>query len=344
MLTAIIRRHPHRAAFFSFVAAAALFCGWPVQASGAGQQEAGKQRAETPPAPSVVVTDDVGRQVEIPQPVLRIVSLAPSVTETIFALGAQDRLVGDTDFCDYPAEAKQKPKVGGAINPNLEQVVAMRPDLVVVTKSLNRRETVEALDRLHVPTYAMDARTVEEMIESMGRLATVIDAADQGKAQVASLQTRLDELHSKLEGVAPARVLFVVWTEPLISVGTETFLADALRLAGAESVIHSQQDWPHVSLEEVVRLQPDYLVFANSDTDRALEDFAALRQQPGWRDLKATQENRIAIVSDAINRPAPRLVDAIEQLARQLHPEVFAPQPVPALVPRTLKQRVGAAP
>jgi iron complex transport system substrate-binding protein len=194
---------------------------------------------------------------------------------------------------------------------------------------------------LHVPTYATDARTVEEMIESIGRLATVIDAADQGKAQVTSLQTRLDELHRKLEGVTPARVLFVVWTEPLISVGTETFLADALRLAGADSVIHSQQDWPHVSLEEVVRLQPDYLIFANSDTDHALEDFAALRQQPGWRDLKAVQENRLAIISDAINRPAPRLVDAIEQLARQLHSDIFAPQPGPAS--RTLKLQAVAA-
>ena len=341
MLIAITKRHGHRAAFFSFVAAAALFCAGAAQAAGADQQAAREQHAETPAAPSVVVTDDVGRQVEVPQPVRRIVSLAPSVTETIFALGAQDRLVGVTDYCDYPPEAKQKPKVGGAINPNLEQVVALRPDLVVVTKSLNRRETVDALDRLHVPAYATDARTVEEMIESIGRLATVIDAADQGKAQVASLQARLDELHRKLEGVAPARVLFVVWTDPLISVGTETFLADALRLAGADSVIHSQQDWPHVSLEEVVRLQPDYLIFANSDTDRALQDFAALQQQPGWRDLKAVQENRLAIISDAINRPAPRLVDAIEQLARQLHPEVFAPQPVPAA--RTLKLQVGPA-
>lgn len=324
-------------------AAVLLTCFFAVYLACAAQAAAKQQAKPAQHADAITVTDDVGRQIEVSQPVRRIVSLAPSVTETIYALGAQDRLVADTDYCDYPPEAKQKPKIGGVINPNLEQVVAMRPDLVVVAaQSGNRRETVDALERLHVATYATDARTVADMLQSVSRLATVIDAEEQGKAVVASLQTRLDDLRRKLEGVAPARVLFVVWTAPLISVGGDNFLSDALRLAGAESVVHSQQDWPHVSLEEIVRQQPDYIVFADSDPDRVLSDFASLRQQPGWRDLKAAQENRLAIISDAINRPAPRLVDAIEQLARQLHPEVFAPPTT--LTHRPFAMPAGAAP
>jgi len=116
-------------------------------------------------------------------------------------------------------------------------------------------------------------------------------------------------------------------TNTLISVGRETFLADALRRAGAESVVHTAQDWPRLNLEEVVRLQPDYLVFANSHSEAVERNLQELRQRPGWRNLEAIRRRRIAIVSDAVNRPSPRLVDAIEQLARQLHPEAFASNP-----------------
>jgi len=119
-------------------------------------------------------------------------------------------------------------------------------------------------------------------------------------------------------------VLFVVWWEPLISVGRVTFLADALRYAGAESVLDTAQDWPRVNLEEVVRLQPDYLVFAAAHRETVERTLESLRERPGWRRLEAVTAGRVAVVSDAINRPAPRLVDAIEELARQLHPGAFA--------------------
>ncbi|MGH9594305.1 MAG: ABC transporter substrate-binding protein, partial [Bryobacteraceae bacterium] len=120
---------------------------------------------------------------------------------------------------------------------------------------------------------------------------------------------------------------FVVWQSPLISVGHDTFLADALRAAGAESVIQTRQDWPHVGLEDVVRLQPEYIVFAAAGTGEGPEDLASLRATPVWRELKAVKDAHVIVVSDAINRPAPRLIDAIEDLARQLHPEAFVDAP-----------------
>ncbi len=280
------------------------------------------------PIPAVLeVTDETGRQVKIPQAVGRIVSLAPSLTETIYALGAQDRLVGVTDYCDYPPEAQLKPKIGGPINPNLEQLVALKPDLVLVTKSLNRRETVEALDRLGIATYATDPHTVEGMLASTARLAELIGAREQGEALVAGLRARLAELKRLLATHPARRVLFVVWREPLISIGRDTFLADALRLAGAESVVDTSQDWPRLALEEVVRLQPDYLVFASSHADERERNFEALRERPGWRSLEAVRQRRLAVISDAVNRPSPQLVAAIEELARQLHPEAFDVKP-----------------
>lgn len=257
----------------------------------------------------------------------RIVSLAPSLTETIYALGLQDRLVGDTDYCDFPPDAQKKPKVGGAINPSLEQIVALRPDLVLVTKSLNRLETVNALDGLGIPSYATDPHTVQEIVSSTERLADVLGVPEAGAVLGADLERHLADLRQRLSGSTPRRVLFIVWPDPLISVGKATFIADALRLAGANSIVDSSQDWPQMSLEEVVRLQPDFLVFAESHSDSGQNDFDVLAERPGWRGLDAVRNRRFAVISEAVNRPAPRIVSAIEELARQLHPEAFSAPP-----------------
>jgi iron complex transport system substrate-binding protein len=273
---------------------------------------------------SVSVTDDVGREVRIVQPVQRIVSLAPSVTETIYALGAQDRLVGDTNYCDFPPEAKQKTHVGSVMAPNLEEIVALKPDVVIASKAGNRIETVRALESLHIPVYGTYARTVSEVLQSMLRMGGVIGAGDEASKLVANLQTRLDDLRRRLENAPRVRVLFVVWREPLISMGQQTFLADAIRVAGGESVVNSDQDWPHVSMEEMVKLQPDYVVMSADDREHGEADLAAISNSAGWRDLKAIRDKHVAIVDDAISYPAPRLIDAIEQLGRQLHPEAFA--------------------
>jgi iron complex transport system substrate-binding protein len=276
------------------------------------------------------VVDEVGRTVRIPVIPTRIVSLAPSLTETVYALGLQDRLVGDTDYCDYPPDAQKKPKVGGAINPNLEQIASLRPDLVLVTKDINRLETVRALDTLGIPSYSLGAaHSVDGIISSTERLADVLGASHAGKIVGDNLHDRLATLQTKLSSVPPVHVLFIVWTEPLISAGKDTFIADALRKSGAVSIVDSTQDWPQVSLEEVVHLQPDYLVFAASHSEAAARDFEALASRPGWHLLDAVRNRRYAVISDAVNRPAPRIVSAIEDLAHQLHPAAFQESPSP---------------
>jgi iron complex transport system substrate-binding protein len=283
---------------------------------------------EAPPSPPMhEVTDGYGRAVRVPVNPVRVVSLAPSLTETVYALGDQDHLVGDTDYCDYPADAQKKPKVGGVINPNLEQIAALRPDLVLLSKEGNTLETVRALDTLGIPNYATDVHTIEQIMSSIQRLADVLNVAEAGKALVDSLQQRLDGLQMKLSGVQPKRVLFIVWPEPLMSIGQKTFVADAMRRAGAVSVVDSNQDWPQVSLEELARLQPDYLVFTASHTGSADHDFEMLANRPGWQILDAVRNRRFAVVSEAIIRPAPRIVSVIEDLAQQLHPEVFSETP-----------------
>jgi len=281
-----------------------------------------------PPPPAYrQVTDEIGRTIRVPRSIHRIVSLAPNLTETIYALGLQDRLVGDTDYCDFPPDARQKAKVGGAVNPSLEAIASLHPDLVLVTKNLNRLETVNALDSLGIPSYATDPHTVEAIIASTERLADLLGAPESGTALGKDMERRIAAIKDRVAALPLRSVLFVVWTEPLISIGKDTFIADALQHAGAVSVIDSSQNWPHINLEEVVRLQPEFLVFAESHPDNAAHTTDTLADLPGWRILDAVKHHRFAVISDAVNRPAPRIASAIEELARQLHPEAFAETP-----------------
>ena len=282
------------------------------------------ESASTPKEAFRTVSDETGRSVRIPVPVRRVVSLAPSLTESLYALGMDELLVGDTDYCDYPPAAMKKHKVGGATNPSLEEIALLKPDVVLVTKGLNRLETVQELERLGIAAYATDPHTVDEIRSSVRRLAEILGNAAEGDALDRELRQQETGLHQRLQDVAPRRVLFVVWSDPLISIGRHTFIADALVHAGAVSVVESSQDWPQMSLEEMVRLQPEYLVFASSHSDAVSRDVEALARRPGWEQLEAVKHRRFAVVSDAVNRPAPRLFSAIEDLARQLHPEAFA--------------------
>ncbi len=310
-----------------------LLFGVPALAQTQMAQAAFGSKGDTPASHSF--TDEVGRHVEVGGSVKRIVSLAPNLTEIVYALAEGDRLVGDTDYCDYPAEANNKPRVGGPVNPNLEHVVALMPDLVLATKAINRRETVDALTRIGVPVYVTDPHSVDDVIASIERIGKVLDADKNAALLTEGLRERLSALDRRIAGAAPRRVLFVVWSDPLISVGSGTFIADALRRAGARSVVDASAEWPRINFEEIVRLQPEFLVFASehhTDTQHALN---SLRMRPGWRDLDALRRGNIVIVSDAINRPAPRMVDAVEELARAFHPESFASydRPSPTAAP-----------
>ena len=261
----------------------------------------------------------------MPSEVNRIVTLAPNLTEIVYALGIGNKLAGDTDYCDNPPEAKSKPHVGNPQNPSIEAIVALHPDLVLAADSINRVDTADALQRLGIAVYTAggDTQTVLHVLDSIARMAELTGAEPQGAELVAQMRRRLDALHARLEDRPLAHVLFVVWEDPLITIGQNTFIADALRWAGAESVVISKQNWPQLSIEEVVRLQPDYIVFAGSHGESAAAELADLRARPVWRDLDAVVTGHVVNLNEESIRPSPGLVDAIEQLARDVHPEVF---------------------
>jgi iron complex transport system substrate-binding protein len=307
----------------------ALFCATPSRAhagnslllgSTVGPQHAGKS-ANKPE--TKIVTDETGRRVSVPVNVQRIVSLAPNLTETVYALGLENKLAGDTTYCDTPAAAKEKPHVGAPLNPSLEAIVALHPDLVLAT-AINRWETVEALTRLGIAVYSTDPRTVRDMLESITLLGDLMGAPERGVALVAKLQMTLDDLQTRLRERPLAHVLFVVWEDPLITIGQNTFIADALRYAGAESVITSKQDWPQISMEEVLRLEPEYIVLTSNHAEADdSQQIRELRTRGVWNQLEAVKLGRIVVAGEEVTRPSPGLIATIVELAHELHPEVF---------------------
>ena len=179
------------------------------------------------------------------------------------------------------------------------------------------------------------------MLETTQKIAAATGTPEKGAELVASLQARLDAVHAKLAERPLQHVLFVVWEDPLITIGQNTFVADALRWAGAESAIVASQDWPQVSMEEVLRVEPDYIVLTpnHSETDNAKE-VEEMQGRPVWRELRAVKLGRIALADEEFIRPSPGLVGSIERLARQLHPESFhgspaTPPGVPGAMPPT---------
>lgn len=285
--------------------------------------------------PARVRVDHAGRRVEVPERPQRIVSLAPGLTETLFSLGLGERVAGVTDYCDFPAEARAKPKVGGMINPSVETIVGLKPDLVLLTREGNRWETLEALERLKINVFAISVERLDDIFRMMREVADLAGVTARGEEAVRRLEHEAAEIEKAVRGQPPRRVVFVVWLQPLVSVGGGTFLDDLLRRAGADSISSgTSQPWPHLSIEEIVRRAPEYVLVPKTPW------FAPTREEflrlPGWRDLKAIQENHIIHLPSAAERPGPRLVEIQALIARALHAQAFSAVPSsPRISPNT---------
>lgn len=280
----------------------------------------GLARAGGPSTRTVV--DETGRTLRVPERIERIVSLAPNLTEMVYALGLEERLVGVSNQCDFPPAARSKPRVGDVINPSLERIIELKPDVVLGTTAGNRREIVAALDHAGIPLYGVDPHSVGDIFASIGNLADLLGVPEAGRDLSTHLRARLAALAAPLAGVRRPRVLFVLWLEPLLTAGSNTFVNDVLRRAGADSITAGlREDWPRLSLEVAIERDPDYLVLPRTHSLEAR--LTELASRPPWQRLRAVEEKRILWLDDAILRPGPRIVDAIESLARELHPEAF---------------------
>ena len=270
-------------------------------------------------APAGEVRDMLGRRVVVPDRPLRIVSLAPSMTEIVYALGMEDRLVGVTQYCDFPPQAKAKPRVGGIYTPSFEVILTLKPDLVLATSEGNREEHIQVLERLRLPVYVvrpLDFQTVLESIERVGRVLGREAAAGQ---LVASMRTQADALARGLETRRRPRVLYVLWGSPLIVPGRDTLITDLIRRAGGDSITADEAaPYPRFSVEEVVLRRPDWIILARHG-DASVDD--RLREWQHLTLLPAVRQGHVqAVDGDLVHRPGPRVVDGLRAIARILHP------------------------
>ncbi len=276
----------------------------------------------SPSAAAFTTRDMLGRDVTLAAPPKRIVSLVPSVTEILYALHAEDLLVGVTDFCDFPPEARRQPKVGGMVAPSLEAIVALRPDLVIATTEGTREDTFTQLSRVGVPVYLVAVHRVADATSLMLRLGELTGREGTAGPLVARLEQRIEAVKKAVLPLDRPRVLYVLWPEPLIVPGRDAIVTELIRLAGGQSLTAGDADaWPRYSLETAVAKSPEVILLANHGAGTGAVSMEKWRRLASLPAVKAGR--LLSVNGDLMHRYGPRLVDGLEQLARAIHPEAF---------------------
>lgn len=275
------------------------------------------------PALARVATDQLGRKIQLSDNPQRLVALAPSITEIIFALEQQHRLKGVTMYSDFPDAAKEFPKVGSYVHLDLEKIVALRPDLVIATKDGNPKEVVDRLEALKIPVYVVDPRDLDTVMETLHEIGELLGANDKAERLIVDIKSRVQKVTSRVaESTYRPRVFFQIDISPIISIGTETFIHEIIVLAGGKNLAEGDVPYPHYSQEQVLGLSPEIFIITSMAREAAFEQIKA--QWSRWPNVPAVKNGRIHLVdSNLFDRPTPRLVDALELLVRLIHPELF---------------------
>ena len=281
---------------------------------------------ETTVPAMTILTDQLGRAVKLASNPQRIISLAPANTEILFALGLGDRVIGVTTYCNYPPEAMEKPKIGDFSAPNLEEVVAMAPDLILAS-NLHKDKVIPQFEAKGLPIFALSPGTTDEILEAISMVGKITGKDKAAADLVKNMQNRIKTVTdktSKLPEVQKPRVFYVVWHDPLMTAGSETFIDELIYKTGGINIANDLTDFADISLEAVIAANPEVMVAGvgmGEGEDLPLQ-FIAKDQR--LQDTEARKNNRIySINMDIIGRPGPRIVDALEQLARIIHPELF---------------------
>jgi len=247
----------------------------------------------------------------------RIVSLAPSTTEILFAAGLGEKIVGVTNFCDHPEEAKLKPKIGGMSNPSLEKVVSLQPDIVVMTTDGNPREFELKLRSLNIKTFVFESLTIAELPEGIRKMGAALDEREKFNALASEIEQTMNNL--KVHGTAHRKkALFIVWPEPLIVAGQRTAADDAIKLLGGVNIAADALGrYPKYSIEEIFHQSPDIIFVGKGMSGKGSEDMRKITSGLLARlaALPAVKNNRVYFVSDSLFRLGPRIIDGIKELS-----------------------------
>ena len=267
------------------------------------------------------ITDDAGRRVNLPATVDRVVSLAPNLTEIVFAVGAGDRLVGRTSYCDFPAEAKAVTEVGDTLHPNLERIIALKPQVVLVSTASQLEVFTQQLQGQNIAVFVTDPHDLEGVFRSIERIGEIVGQNDQAKLLVQKLRERTNAVEQAVKQRPPVRVFYQVSGEPLYTAGHDAFVTDLMRRAGAASVTADVPGaWPKYSNESALAARPEAIILPSGGSmgEANSKVAEALRRSPA-----VLQDRVYKINDDHLARPGPRSVDGLEEMARALHPDAF---------------------
>lgn len=266
--------------------------------------------------------DAVGREVVTDHEPSRIIPLAPSLTEILYYLGLGDKVVGVTNNSYYPPEALKKPKVGSYNDLNIEKIITLGPDLVIGTRDGNNPGIVDLLEQARIPTYIVNPKNVAEVIETIritGRLCGIEEKADR---LARGLQDRLDRIEKALENRKKPLVFLQINLHPIMTVNKNTFHQDIISIAGGINMTADASiSYPRISIEEVLKKKPDIIIISSMDRGGMFEK--ARQDWLKWTSIPAVKNKRVYLIdSDLIDRPSPRIIDGIEEMAKLIHPEV----------------------
>ncbi|MDR1231703.1 MAG: cobalamin-binding protein [Spirochaetaceae bacterium] len=270
-------------------------------------------------AAPITVTDVSGRVVTLPDYPRRIVSLSPSVTEILFAVGAGSQVAGVTEYCNYPPETAQKTKIGGfsGATVSVEQIALLKADLVIVSQDMHFK-VIPLLERLSLPVFAVEPRSFADIYQTITDLGKLTGHETEAAAVNNGMKEKLQTAARLRQGRQPVTVFWEVYSNPLMTTGGQTVISEAISLAGGRNIFDDvTSSWPQVSVEQVLARRPDWILAPNEQAGNF--DAATLARRPGWQTLPAVRQNHVALITaDLINRYGPRLADAVLEIARVL--------------------------
>ncbi|GAB6273943.1 MAG: ABC transporter substrate-binding protein [Peptococcaceae bacterium] len=273
----------------------------------------------------LTVQDDLGRKVKVTIKPERIVSLSPSNTEILFALGLDKQIAGVTKYCDYPSEALKKPKVGGFADPSLELIVNAKPDLVLAGSI--HRELIQRLEELNIPVVVLEPKSIEQVLEKITLAGKVTGTSTEAQNLVKNLQKQLDEVEAKVKNLPEdkkPRVFFELYQDPLTTIGGKSYIHDLLTAAGGKNITGGlKQEWLTYSTEQILAQDPEVIIFVRMYGSKQMAE--QVKRRPNWQNISAVKNDRVYYLANEniVLRPGPRLGEGLKTLAGMIHPDIF---------------------
>jgi iron complex transport system substrate-binding protein len=267
-------------------------------------------------------TDEIGRIVRITNSPKRIVSMAPNLTEILFALGLREEIVGVTDFCDYPEAALTKQRIGGFVNPSIEKIVSLKPDLILGIRDGNRMDTVRRLSDLGLSVYVVDPAGFDGVVKTIENIGEVVRRREKSTEIIRKITKKKEAVVRLTQSLPKRKVFFQVGFSPIVTVGKGSLGDDLIRLAGGRSISENESgSYPVYGVETILSKAPEVIILSSMDSKR--DYLNLIRMWQSWKELPAVKTNAIYVIdSNLVDRPTPRVVEGLEAMAGMIHPEI----------------------